>query len=139
MGAFHTEAACRCACAAAAERLDEIIALGPRSGLGDEWLRIGPVKAFADGTLGSRTASLLEPFADAGRGEALLSAEELEDLARRSSDGGLELAVHAIGDAANRAVLDALEATRDHWAPRRLRPRIEHAQLLDPGDIPDSA
>ena len=118
-----------------AERLDEIIALGLRSGLGDEWLRIGPVKAFADGTLGSRTASLLEPFADAGRGEALLSAEELADLARRSSDAGLELAVHAIGDAANRAVLDALEATRDHWASRRLRPRIEHAQLLDPADI----
>ena len=64
-----------------AERLDEIVALGLRSGLGDEWLRIGPVKAFADGTLGSRTASMLEPFADAGRGEALLSAEELRDLA----------------------------------------------------------
>jgi predicted amidohydrolase YtcJ len=119
-----------------AERLDEIIALGLRSGLGDEWLRIGPVKAFADGTLGSRTASLLEPFADAGRGEALLSAEQLRDLAGRSADAGLELAVHAIGDAANRAVLDALEATRERWAPRRLRPRIEHAQLLHPDDLP---
>ena len=60
-----------------AERLDAIIGLGLRTGLGDEWLRIGPVKAFADGTLGSRTASMLEPFADAGRGEALLSADEL--------------------------------------------------------------
>ena len=62
-----------------AERLGEIIALGLRSGLGDDWLRIGPVKAFADGTLGSRTASMLEPFADAGLGEPLLSAEELRD------------------------------------------------------------
>ena len=118
-----------------AERIDEIIALGLRSGFGDDWLRIGPVKAFADGTLGSRTASMLEPFADAARGEALLTAEELRELARRSADAGLELAVHAIGDAANRAVLDALEATRERWAPRRLRPRIEHAQLLHPDDL----
>ena len=78
---------------------------------------------------------MLEPFADSGRGEALLSAEQLRDLAARSADAGLELAVHAIGDAANRAVLDALEATRDRWAPRRLRPRIEHAQLLHPDDL----
>jgi hypothetical protein len=118
-----------------AERVDEIIALGLRSGLGDDWLRIGPVKAFADGTLGSRTASMLEPFADAGYGEALLSSDELRHLAGRCADAGLELAVHAIGDAANRAVLDALEATRERWAPRRLRPRIEHAQLLHPDDL----
>ena len=96
---------------------------------------IGPVKAFADGTLGSRTASMLEPFADSGRGQALLNADELRDLSGRSADAGLELAVHAIGDAANRAVLDALEATRERWAPRRLRPRIEHAQLLHPDDL----
>jgi hypothetical protein len=119
-----------------AERLEDIIALGLRSGLGDDWLRIGPVKAFADGTLGSRTASLLEPFADAGLGQPLLSSLELRVLALRCSDAGLELAVHAIGDAANRAVLDALEATRDRWLPRGLRPRIEHAQLLHPADIP---
>ncbi len=118
-----------------AERLDEIVALGLRSGLGDDWLRIGPVKAFADGTLGSRTAWMLEPFSDAGRGESLLSAGELADLAGRCGDAGLDLAVHAIGDAANRAVLDALESTRERWAPRGLRPRIEHAQLLDPGDL----
>jgi predicted amidohydrolase YtcJ len=118
-----------------AERLDEIVALGLRSGLGDDWLRIGPVKAFADGTLGSRTAWMLEPFADAGRGEALLKDEELRDLAGRCGDAGLDLAVHAIGDAANRAVLDALAATRERWAPRGLRPRIEHAQLLRRDDL----
>src|SRR5207253_375472 len=83
----------------------------------DEWLRLGPVKAFADGTLGSRTASMLAPFADAGRGEALLSGAELTAIAGRCADAGLELAVHAIGDAANRAVLDALEATREPLAP----------------------
>ena len=118
-----------------AERLDEIIGLGLRTGLGDEWLRLGPVKAFADGTLGSRTASMLEPFADAGRGEALLSADELTAIAGRCADAGLDLAVHAIGDAANRVVLDALAATRERWQPRGLRPRIEHAQLLQPDDL----
>ncbi len=118
-----------------AERIEEIVALGLRSGLGDDWLRIGPVKAFADGTLGSRTAWMLEPFADAGRGEALLSGEELRDLAGRCADAGLDLAVHAIGDGANRAVLDALAATHERWAPRGLRPRIEHAQLLHPDDL----
>src|SRR4051812_6080372 len=118
-----------------AERLGEIVALGLRSGLGDDWLRIGPVKAFADGTLGSRTAWMLEPFADAGLGESLLGAEELRELAGRCGDAGLDLAVHAIGDAANRAVLDALAATRERWHPRGLRPRIEHAQLLHPVDL----
>ena len=116
-------------------QLDAIVALGLRSGLGDEWLRIGPVKAFADGTLGSRTAAMLEPFADAGRGEALLGEEELLEIAGRCADAGLELAVHAIGDAANRATLNALEATRERWAPRGLRPRIEHAQLLHGDDL----
>ena len=119
-----------------AERLEQIIALGLRSGFGDEWLRIGPVKAFADGTLGSRTASMLEPFAGAGRGEALLGDEELRELAGRCGDAGLDLAVHAIGDGANRAVLDALEATRERWEPHGLRPRIEHAQLLHANDLP---
>ncbi len=118
-----------------AEQLDAIIALGLRSGLGGDWLRIGPVKAFADGTLGSRTAWMLEPFADAGLGEPLLDGDELRELAGRCAGAGLDLAVHAIGDAANRAVLDALEATREQWAPRGLRPRIEHAQLLHPDDL----
>jgi predicted amidohydrolase YtcJ len=118
-----------------AGRLAEIIGLGLRTGLGDEWLRVGPVKAFADGTLGSRTASMLEPFADAGRGETLLSAAELTAIAGRCADAGLDLAVHAIGDAAGRAVLTALSATRERWQPRALRPRIEHAQLLHPDDL----
>jgi predicted amidohydrolase YtcJ len=118
-----------------AERLEEIVALGLRSGFGDDWLRLGPVKAFADGTLGSRTAWMLERFADAGRGESLLGHDALLDLAGRCADAGLDLAVHAIGDAANRAVLDALAATRGRWEPRGLRPRIEHAQLLHPDDL----
>ena len=117
-----------------AARLDWALALGLRSGFGDSWLQIGPVKAFADGTLGSRTAAMIEPFSDGGTGLALLEPGELRDLVRRASEGGLDVAVHAIGDAANRRVLDAFEAERDVWQPRGLRPRIEHCQLVDPDD-----
>jgi predicted amidohydrolase YtcJ len=118
-----------------AERLDEALALGLRSGFGDDWIRLGPVKAFADGTLGSRTASMLEPFSDGGSGMRLLEPEELRDIVARASRGGLDVAVHAIGDRANRDVLDALESTREVWERSGLRPRIEHAQLLDPADL----
>jgi predicted amidohydrolase YtcJ len=116
-------------------RLDDALGLGLRSGLGDEWIRIGPVKAFADGTLSSRTALMLEPFADGGSGMRLLEPDELRDIVARASRGGLDVAVHAIGDRANRDVLDALEQTRELWEPAGLRPRIEHAQLLDPSDL----
>jgi hypothetical protein len=118
------------------ERLDAALELGLRSGLGDEWLRIGPIKAFADGTLGSRTASMLEPFADGGEGMRLLTPDELREIVTRASQGGLDVAVHAIGDRATRDVLDAYEATRARWEPVGLRPRIEHAQLVHPDDLP---
>jgi predicted amidohydrolase YtcJ len=118
-----------------ASRLDEALDLELRTGLGDDWLRIGPVKAFADGTLGSRTASMLSPFADGGTGVRLVEREELEEGIRRATAGGLDVAVHAIGDAANRLVLDAFEATAPLWQPAGRRPRIEHAQLLDPADV----
>ena len=100
-----------------AERLDEALELGLRSGLGDEWLRIGPIKAFADGTLGSRTASMLEPYTRRRQGLRLIEPDELRDLVARASRGGLDVAVHAIGDRAKRDVLDALEATREIWEP----------------------
>jgi hypothetical protein len=119
-----------------ASRLDDALALGLRSGLGDDWIRIGPIKAFADGTLGSRTASMLEPFSDGGSGMRLLAPDELREIVARASRGGLDVAVHAIGDSANRDVLDAFETTRDLWEPAGLRPRIEHAQILDPSDLP---
>ncbi len=87
------------------------------------------VKAFMDGTLGSRTARLLD-----GTGVEITSATALEALIRRAAAAGLPLAVHAIGDRANRDALDAFAATREAW--RGLRPRIEHAQCVHPGDVP---
>jgi len=113
------------------DRLDELRSLGLRSGFGDDMLRLGYLKGFMDGTLGSATARLLD-----GSGVEISSREVLEDVVRRGATAGWPVAVHAIGDGANRAALDAFEATRDAWEPAGLRPRIEHAQLLDDADVP---
>ena len=114
-----------------AEQVDELAGLRIRSGLGDDFLRIGYLKAFMDGTLGSQTARLLD-----GTGVQITSAEALADYIRRGAAAGLPVAVHAIGDLANREALDAFEATRDSWQPLGLRHRIEHAQLLANEDLP---
>jgi predicted amidohydrolase YtcJ len=84
-----------------------------------------------DGTLGSQTARMLD-----GSGVEITSGAELEEIVRRGAEAGLPVAVHAIGDLANRDALDAFEATQDVWQPLGLRPRIEHAQLLAPEDLP---
>ena len=109
-------------------RLEEI---GLRAGLGDDLLRIGYLKAFMDGTLGSQTARLLD-----GSGVEIVGRDELAEIIRAGARAGWPVAVHAIGDLANREALDALEETRDVWSARGLRPRIEHAQLLAEEDVP---
>jgi len=111
--------------------LDDAAALSLRSGFGDELLRIGYLKCFMDGTLGSQTALLTD-----GSGVEITSREELAEIIRRGAERSWPVSVHAIGDQANRNALDAFEATRDAWAPKGLRQRIEHAQCLAPGDLP---
>src|SRR5919109_387911 len=113
------------------EQVDELATLGIRSGFGNPLLRIGYLKAFMDGTLGSQTARMLD-----GSGVEITSGTELAEIVRRGAAAGFPVAVHAIGDLANREALDAFEATRDVWAPLGLRPRIEHAQLLAAEDLP---
>ncbi len=113
------------------DSLGELESLGLRSGFGDPTLRVGYLKVFMDGTLGSGTALLLD-----GSGVEITSREELEAIVRRAAAAGFPVSVHAIGDAANRAALDAFEATRDAWGPAGLRQRIEHAQLLAAEDLP---
>jgi predicted amidohydrolase YtcJ len=112
------------------ERLPELAALGVHSGIGDDHLRIGYLKAFMDGTLGSQTAWMLD-----GSGVLITSREELAEVIREGARLGWPVGVHAIGDRANREALDAFEATRDVWAPLGLRHRIEHAQCLAPEDL----
>ncbi len=112
------------------EHVDRLGEVGLGSGLGDDLLRVGYIKAFLDGTLGSRTALMLD-----GSGVEIVGYEEFVDIVRRSARAGFPVAVHAIGDLANRRALDAFEATQDEWKPRGLRQRIEHAQLLAPEDV----
>jgi predicted amidohydrolase YtcJ len=114
-----------------ADRVEHVAALGLDGGIGHGFLRLGYLKVFMDGTLGSRTALML-----GGGGIEITTREELERIVRRAAEVSLPVAVHAIGDRANRNALDAFEATREAWAPRGLRQRIEHAQLLAPEDVP---
>ena len=103
--------------------------MGVRSGWGDEWLRIWGVKAFLDGSLGSRTAEMLD-----GSGTVRLQQADLVDMVDRCARAELNVCLHAIGDGAVRRALDALARRRAAW--RYWRPRIEHAQCVDPKDVP---
>jgi predicted amidohydrolase YtcJ len=111
-------------------QLDSLAELGISSGLGDDLLRIGYLKVFMDGTLGSATARMLD-----GSGVQITSSDELADIVRRAARARFPVAVHAIGDLANREALDAFEQTRSDWQPLGLRHRIEHAQILAPEDV----
>jgi predicted amidohydrolase YtcJ len=124
--------------AAYPDRLEEVLAAGLRSGQGlpggEGLLAMGPLKIISDGSLNTRTAYCHEPYADAeslefARGKQNHSLEELIRLMSRAREGGLESAVHAIGDAAVASALDAFETTASPGS-------IEHAQLVAPGDIP---
>jgi predicted amidohydrolase YtcJ len=111
-----------------ADRLPELRSLSLRSGIGSPLLRIGYLKVFMDGTLGSQTAWMLD-----GSGVQITSGDQLAEIVREGAAAGWPVGVHAIGDRANREALDAFERTRDEW--RGLRPRIEHAQCLAPEDV----
>jgi hypothetical protein len=113
------------------EHLDRLAEIGIRPGLGGEYLRVGYLKAFMDGTLGSQTAHMLD-----GSGVEITSGAELAEIVRRGAEAGWPVGVHAIGDKANRDALDAFQSTSDAWRPRGLRQRIEHAQCLDLADVP---
>jgi predicted amidohydrolase YtcJ len=113
-----------------ADQLSQLAALRLHSGFGDDLLRVGYLKAFMDGTLGSQTARMLD-----GSGVQITSRDELVEVIRRGAEAGFPVAVHAIGDLANREALDAFEDTGELWQSRGLRPRIEHAQLLAPEEV----
>ncbi len=120
------------------ENLDEVIKVGLRGGFGNEYLRLGNLKIFADGTLGSQTGEMLEPFIGQPQnlGIAAISQQELEELVERASGAGIACSIHAIGDRANRRVLDAFARQREKGGGIGLRHRMEHVQLLNPTDIP---
>ncbi|MBZ0286946.1 MAG: amidohydrolase, partial [Anaerolineae bacterium] len=114
---------------------------GLRWSFGDDWIRIGGLKIYADGALGPRTASMIEPYDGEPHnyGIATIEKEEMADLVSRASAAGIPSTVHAIGDRAVHDVLDVYEAVRQEEAARGVEPlqrrhRIEHVQLIHPND-----
>jgi predicted amidohydrolase YtcJ len=103
--------------------LEEAVGVGLRSGFGNDWLRIGGIKIFADGALGPKTAAMVEPYEGEpdNRGIVVVDKEEMLQYALRASAAGLSLTVHAIGDRANHDVLDVYEAVRQQ--EQRTAPR----------------
>ncbi len=118
------------------EKLDHAIALGLQAGLGDDMLRISGVKFFSDGSLGSQSAYMFDPYPTrpGDRGVPVCVGRELRELVCKAARAGLPCWVHAIGDRANHETLEALAAAR-RVEPRPLLHRIEHAQCVRPADV----
>jgi predicted amidohydrolase YtcJ len=123
------------------QRLRDVVrsgAFGGNGGRGDDWLSIGALKGFVDGSLGSHTAAFFEPFSDApgDRGLFVNPLETMKDWVVGADAAGLHVVVHAIGDRANHELLNIYEQAIAANGPRDRRFRIEHAQHLAPRDIP---
>jgi hypothetical protein len=118
--------------------LEAAAGIGLRSGLGDPFLRIGGIKMFADGALGSRTANMLQPYEGEPNkwGVTAMDPEEMLEHALKASAAGFSLTIHAIGDRANRDVLNILAEVRAQERGQGLRHRIEHVQVIDDADLP---
>src|SRR6266581_2572999 len=109
-----------------------------RDGAGDDWVRIGGVKGYMDGSAGSRTAFFFEPFSDSAGYYGLIRQPEAEMRAwvGAADLAGLQIAVHAIGDRANAIILAIYDSVARAHGRRDRRFRVEHAQHLRPQDIP---
>jgi hypothetical protein len=116
--------------------IDGLVGAGVATGFGNDWIRVGGIKLFADGSMGSGTAAFFEPYADdpANRGLLLFTPDALARAIFDADAAGFQLIVHAIGDRANALVLDALERLQRERGVRDRRPRIEHAQVVRPED-----
>lgn len=122
------------------ERLQEAIDLGLRTGMGDDCLRVGHCKYFSDGAQGVHTAWMLEPYADdPTTGLPLTPMDAVEEALKKAHAHGLAIAVHAIGDRANRELSLAFHRVLEQGEPSQVPPlaphRIEHMQLIHPEDL----
>lgn len=116
-----------------AHSLDHLIALGLRTNFGDEFLKLGAIKFFADGSIGARNAALSTPYQDSqSLGKLNYEQSELNRLVKRAHDHGFQVMIHAIGD---RALDAALAALTYAGAKPEHRHRIEHAELLSDAQI----
>ena len=123
-------------------RIESAVGVGLRSGFGDDFLRIGSMKIFADGALGLRTAAMVAPYEGESDnyGIVVTDKEEMMERVSFASANGFSATIHAIGDKANHDVLDVYEAVRHEEAARGVpasarRHRIEHVQILHQDDL----
>lgn len=122
--------------------LEAALSLGIRTSYGDDWIKFGGLKLFADGALGARTALMVEPYEGEphNRGLVVVPKEVMQDLVERATLNGLSATIHAIGDQAVRDVLDVYAHARRveaeaGIAPTQRRHRIEHVQVIHPDDV----
>jgi predicted amidohydrolase YtcJ len=120
------------------ETWDAYREMGPELGYGDDRLTVRSLKLVSDGALGSRGAALLEPYSDDpdNRGIMIIPRDEVTELCRQALAAGFQVCTHAIGDRANREVLDAYEAALASVPAADRRFRMEHAQILTAADLP---
>ena len=111
--------------------LDALRALSVSTGLGDDWLRLGGLKVFCDGALGARTAALTRPYADdpGNTGMLVHPREELDELTSGANEAGVQLAIHAIGDAGIEVALRSLVSALNSHPRKDHRHRIEHLEV----------
>jgi len=117
---------------------DTLAKNGPINSYDNDMLALRSVKLYADGALGSRGAAMLEPYSDDPDNRGLLfhSQEEMNKMVLKAMSNGFQTNIHAIGDRANREVLNAFANAKDSLGEQGLRNRIEHAQIVAPEDIP---
>lgn len=129
-------------CNIAAHHLHHLAELRLYTGFGDDYLRLGHIKLFTDGTMGSRTAWMLAPYepnsTDAADniGVNVTPPAEIAETFRQAVAAGFPVSIHAIGDRANRTVLDIFEELIASGPQPPIPHRIEHVQIIDPADLP---
>jgi predicted amidohydrolase YtcJ len=117
--------------------LQPMIDIGARTGFGDDWIRLGALKISLDGTLGSRTAAMLSPYSDdpGNTGVFRISQAELDPIVERAHRNHIQVALHAIGDAACKMALDSIEKATKRYPWNNHRHRIEHEQVVGKFDF----
>lgn len=122
----------------AGNTFDQLSENGPIESYENDRLALRSVKLYSDGALGSRGAAMIQPYSDENSNEGLLfsSEEEMSSLIMKTASNGYQTNVHAIGDRANRVVLNAIGNVQDSLGNQGLRHRIEHAQIVSLDDIP---
>ncbi|MEQ9309966.1 MAG: amidohydrolase [Balneolaceae bacterium] len=117
---------------------DTLSANGPINSYADDMLALRSVKLYSDGALGSRGAAMIQPYSDdpGNKGLLFVSQEEMNEMASKVMGQGFQANIHAIGDAGNRQVLNAIAFGKSQHGDQGLRNRVEHAQIVALDDIP---